>query len=109
MEAFDGCAIAPMMGCSSATAYYTEASCESLLHQVRTPLLFVSAANDPIASADIIKRDVFRTATEAPLLLAVTKEGGHSMVWPEGWRGMGRAWSIDVLVEFIRQLQKSAE
>ena len=34
------------MGCSSATQYYTEASCEPLLHRVRVPMLFVSAHNE---------------------------------------------------------------
>ena len=39
-------------------------------------------------------------AREAPLLLAVTKEGGHSMIWPTGLAG-SRSWACDVFVEFV--------
>ena len=53
-----------------------------LLHNVRVPLLFVSAANDPIAPATILDTRAFAGAREeAPILLAVTAEGGHSMTW----------------------------
>ena len=46
MEAFDGCVIAPMMGCASATQYYSEASCGGLLQNCRIPTLLLSARND---------------------------------------------------------------
>ena len=89
MEGFDGCTIpAPMMGCESAEQYYIEASSEQLLHRARRPMLFVSAYNDPVAPADVIKQAVFRSdAPDALLLLAITNEGGHSMSWPEGLTG----------------------
>ena len=101
MEAFDGCTIAPMMGCASAAEYYTQASCQHVLSRVRVPLLFLSARNDPVAPADVIQAHPFVTDTAAPLLLAITREGGHSMAWPEGWSGAGRAWSAAVLVEWL--------
>ena len=102
MAAFDGAAIAPMMGCDSATDYYEQASCGKLLSRARVPMLFVSARNDPVASADAVDPHPFlRGPEDAPLLLAVTREGGHSMTWPEGWGGGGRDWSTAVLCEFV--------
>ena len=107
MEGFDGCTIAPMMGCESAEQYYIEASSEELLHRARCPMLFVSAYNDPVAPADVIKQAVFRSdAPDAPLLLAITNEGGHSMSWPEGLTGRGRAWSAAVLVEWVKACEE---
>ena len=55
MERFDGCSIAPMMGCDSAAQYYVEASSERVLSRARIPMLFISALNDPVAPADVIK------------------------------------------------------
>ena len=132
MEQFDACAIAPMMGCKDVLQYptprgqragrepaqgqelygpylhryYREASACRVLDDVRVPLLFLSAHNDPIAPADLLDRHQFSAAggtTEAPLILATTAEGGHSQTWPQGWRACG-AWSADVLVEFVRAL-----
>ena len=102
----DGAAIAPMMGCDSATDYYEQASCGKLLSRARVPMLFVSARNDPVASADAVDPHLFaRGPEDAPLLLAVTREGGHSMTWPEGWDGGGRDWSTAVLCEFVAAVE----
>ena len=77
-----------------------------MLDGARVPLLFLSAHNDPIAPADLLDRRQFTAAggtTEAPLIMATTAEGGHSMTWPQGWRARG-AWAVDVLVEWVRAL-----
>ena len=111
MEAFDDAAIAPMMGCASADQYYDEASCAHVLRDVRVPLLFLSALNDPIAPADTVDTTPFvdaTTSSPAPLLLAITRAGGHSMGWPEGWRGTGRRWGTAVLTEWVQALQTLA-
>jgi hypothetical protein len=39
-------------------------------------------------------------ASQAPILLAITKEGAHSMTWPEGWR-LERSWLCALLVEWV--------
>ena len=109
MAAFDGCVIAPMMGCASAADYYRQASSGPLLPRARVPMLFLSAHNDPIAPASLIDVAPFECARDAPLLLATTAEGGHSMGWPEGGAGASRsgsgaaggAWSAQVLVEWV--------
>ena len=62
----------------------------------------VSAANDPITPA----RKAFDACNLAegagatPILLALTAEGGHSMIWPEGWAAE-RAWSCGILAEWV--------
>lgn len=69
-------------------------------------MLFLAAKNDPVAPAGLIWDDVFcggkSRGREAghPILLAVTEEGGHSMVWPEGIDGSGN-WSAEVIAEFF--------
>lgn len=108
MAEFDGAVIAPMMGEASAAAYYAAASAARTLGDVRVPLLLVSAGNDVIAPAGILDRARFVEGGEAPLLLAVTAEGGHSMVWPSGWRGEGM-WACDVLVEWVRAVTSERE
>ena len=71
-------------------------------------MLVVNARNDPIASADHVDCSPFLGQLAAPLALCVTDEGGHSLGWPEGWRGTGRAWSVDVLREFVELVSTSA-
>lgn len=101
MREFDDATIAPMMGTATADEYYAQSSSSALLVELAVPTLFLSAANDPICPAHIV-RDVVVDAlpSEPPILLAVTPEGGHSMVWPTGARADG-AWSIDVLCEWV--------
>ena len=79
------------------------------LHRVRSPLLFLSAHNDPIASAGLFDRAAFEgddedDAEAPPLLLATTAEGGHAMRWPEGWSGRD-SWGNEVLVEWVEALE----
>ena len=44
----------------------------------------------------------------APIVLAVTAEGGHSMNWPEGWSCRG-AWAPRLLVEWVLAVAGSAQ
>lgn len=104
MRAFDDATIAPMMGTAGVDDYYAQASSSGLLRGLAVPTLFLCTANDPVCPAQIV-RDVVRDAlpSEPPILLAVTPEGGHSMVWPErptGVRADG-AWGIEVLCEWV--------
>jgi abhydrolase domain-containing protein 1/3 len=104
MAEFDDAMIAPMMGCSSALQYYSEASATRVLGDVRVPMLFLSARNDPICPANRIDTKAFteqQTPGAAPIVLAITAEGAHSMTWPEGW-GLQRSWLCELLVEWVR-------
>lgn len=109
MSEFDKYTIAPMMGCRSASAYYREASSGNNLGDIRVPTLFLSANNDPIVPAHLIRRDDFYAAhvpsdgmddDAHSVMLAVTDEGGHSMVYPEGWT-VSQSWTTRVVTEYI--------
>ncbi|KAK3243532.1 hypothetical protein CYMTET_46825 [Cymbomonas tetramitiformis] len=106
MTEFDDAAIAPMFGCSCASDYYREGGAGSYLNRIRIPHLFLAAANDPIVPAHLIRTDNFKTGrglsqeVPNPVLLAVTEEGGHSMVWPEGMFG-DRSWACEAIAEFL--------
>jgi len=104
---FDDATIAPMMGCSSATVYYSEASVRPILDRVRVPLLFVSAENDPIAPpySAFDKLDFVEAGQHSPIVLAVTAEGGHSMTWPEGFLADG-SWACRVIVEWVSSISE---
>ena len=92
--------LAPMMGCESKEQYYREST--PTLGHIRVPLLLLQAENDPIKPSGL-QEDLERACREgtAPLLLAVTKEGGHSLTWPEGWRAES-SWSERLLIEWVR-------
>jgi predicted alpha/beta-fold hydrolase len=109
MREFDDATIAPMMGTAGADEYYAQASSSALLAGLAVPTLFLSAANDPICPAQVV-RDIMLDAlpSEPPILLAITPEGGHSMVWPTGVRADG-AWSIEVLCEWVSALCQEQE
>lgn len=76
-------------------------------------MLFLNAMNDPIVPGGLVRRDDFagggaRPRPDAPpgsLILALTKEGGHSMVYPEGWLAQG-AWTGKVVTEFVLAVAK---
>lgn len=99
--AIDSGCIAPMMGCDDRREYYAAASAFRELGRVRRPLLLLSAENDPLRPKGMLE-ELAVAAREggAPLVLALTAEGGHSLTWPEGWRAES-AWASDVVVEWV--------
>ncbi|GAB5370402.1 hypothetical protein AAMO2058_001489900 [Amorphochlora amoebiformis] len=62
-------------GYPTVDAYYKDVSLRHRLHKVASPLLVVSALDDPIADANGIPLDVFRENKK--LLLVATRHGGH--------------------------------
>ena len=72
-------------------------------HTPVVPLLMLQAENDPIKPYGL--QQALEAATcdsGAPLVLAVTPEGGHSLTWPEGWRAEA-SWGERVVVEWARE------
>ena len=108
IRGIDDALVAPMMGYGrgGADAYYVGASAAPLLSQVRVPMLVVFAENDPLGPPATLGRDAVVAAATAPgdgaapLVLATTPEGGHSLVWPEGWLADG-TWASELLVEWV--------
>lgn len=100
LDRIDEGVLAPMMGCQSKEQYYVEST--PALADVRVPLLMLLAENDPIKPHGL--QQALEAATRdsgAPLVLAVTPEGGHSLTWPEGWRAEA-SWGERVVVEWAR-------
>ena len=95
-----------MMGCESVEQYYTEST--PLLACVRVPLLILQAENDPIKPAGM--QELIEKACRdsgAPLALAMTPEGGHSLTWPEGWRAEA-SWANSIVVEWVQACTRSS-
>ena len=104
MRDFDDAAIAPMMGEASAEAYYAHASAAPHLAQIRIPVLFVHAADDPITPGPLMPLDAFRRIGST-IVHAMTAEGGHSMDWWSGIFGFG-SWSSSVAAEWIEACEE---
>lgn len=102
MREFDAAAIAPMMGEEGAGAYYANASAGPHLASIRIPTLFIHAVDDPITPGALMPIDRFDgpLAGGAPIVHAMTSEGGHSMDWWSGWRG-AESWGARVAAEWI--------
>lgn len=93
---------------SSAREYYDTSSGIHYLEKIRVPMLFLSAANDPIAPAGNMPFDVFSGAKHAagsrralPIVLAVTEEGAHSMLWHQG--NGDDPWACKAIAEFLSE------
>ncbi|CAG0915237.1 unnamed protein product, partial [Notodromas monacha] len=71
---FDDRFTAPQFGYPSVDAYYADARMTDKLRSVRTPLLALSAADDPFQPEDGIPRSFGEASTVA---IAVTRRGGH--------------------------------
>ena len=79
MAQFDGAMISKSFGFSSASDYYRWSSSGLVLHQVRIPMMFIFAENDPICPGRAVRPDTFQASDY--LLMCRTKNGGHSMDW----------------------------
>uniref|UniRef100_A0A7S4L9W9 AB hydrolase-1 domain-containing protein n=1 Tax=Paramoeba aestuarina TaxID=180227 RepID=A0A7S4L9W9_9EUKA len=81
MAQFDGAMISKSFGFSSASDYYRWSSSGLVLHQIRIPMLFLFAENDPVVGG-AVRSDTFEANDF--LVMCVTKNGGHSMDWFDG-------------------------
>jgi predicted alpha/beta-fold hydrolase len=93
---------------SSIEEYYKQASCVFSLDDVKVPVLFLHSMDDPIVPGKHIEY-VFQSANKNPnLIFAVTERGGHTaflknFVW---WK---KAWSDDVIEEFLNAMIRNHE
>jgi predicted alpha/beta-fold hydrolase len=76
--------------------YYNESSCTQRLHDIKIPLFFLSALDDPILGNKTIPID----KCYENILLGVTKAGGH-IGYFEGLIFPGRQWFPEPTFEFL--------
>ncbi|KAK8964188.1 Embryogenesis-associated protein EMB8 [Platanthera guangdongensis] len=89
-------------GFKSADDYYFNSSSSNSIVHVRTPLLCIQAANDPIAPSRGIPRQEIKENPSC--LLIVTPKGGH-LGWIAGKGApFGAAWTDSVVMEFLDHL-----
>ena len=95
----DEAVTAPCFGFASVDDYYASASPGQRLQDVRTPLLVLSAYDDPIAIGPAIPFDAARG--NARVVLAVTSAGGH-LGWCDAGAARGApAWVEDAALGFL--------
>lgn len=85
--------------------YYERSSCASKLRDVSVPVLFLNSMDDPIVPNFVVDHTV---AKENPnLLFAITERGGHT-AYLKNFKWWSRAWSDDVIEEFLSALLMKA-
>jgi len=100
---FDDAATRHWFGFDSVDEYYAAASSAYHLHAVDTPLMCISAEDDPICPKEAIPMEAFN---ENPCLLLVTTPTGGHLGWIDlspaggGWRG--RPWTEDVMFDYLQ-------
>ncbi|KAL8138897.1 hypothetical protein V2J09_004898 [Rumex salicifolius] len=91
-------------GFKSADDYYSNSSSSDSIKHVRTPLLCIQAANDPIAPARGIPRKDIEENEHC--LLIVTPKGGH-LGWVAGDGGpVGAPWTDPFVIDFLQHQQR---
>ncbi|PNT45640.1 hypothetical protein POPTR_003G146500v4 [Populus trichocarpa] len=93
-------------GFKSVDDYYSNSCSSDSIKHVRTPLLCIQAANDPIAPARGIP---YEDIKENPnCLLIVTPKGGH-LGWIAGSEApLGAPWTDTIVMDFLEYLQSGA-
>lgn len=96
LSAFDAAATCPLSGFHTVADYYHAGSSGNFIPHIRTPTLFLVAADDPFLGS--LPVDACRSNDST--VLAVTAAGGHCAhlqgLWP-----LGRSWSDDVVMQFL--------
>ncbi|XP_020249330.1 embryogenesis-associated protein EMB8-like [Asparagus officinalis] len=89
---------------TSVDDYYFNASSSRTIEHVRTPLLCIQAANDPIAPARGIPHAEIKENPHC--LLIVTPQGGH-LGWVSGDEApFGAPWTDAVVMEFLEHIHE---
>mgnify|MGYP002803940222 FL=1 len=100
IKQFDAAVIAPMFGYSSVDHYYHASSIvEKHLECIKTPLLCLSADDDPFSPAEQIPTERIKNSDNVALLL--THTGGH-VGFLEGLVPVGRGYMDRVYKEFVK-------
>ncbi|KAK7263966.1 hypothetical protein RJT34_31566 [Clitoria ternatea] len=93
-------------GFKSVDEYYSNSSSSDSIKHVKTPLLCIQAANDPIAPYRGVPREDIEENPNC--LLVVTSKGGH-LGWVAGdGAPLGDPWTDPLVMEFIQHLETGA-
>ncbi|ESW03470.1 hypothetical protein PHAVU_011G016800 [Phaseolus vulgaris] len=93
-------------GFKSVDEYYSNSSSSDSIKHVKTPLLCIQAANDPIAPYRGIPREDIKENPNC--LLIVTPKGGH-LGWVAGDEApLGAPWTDPLVMDFIQYLERDA-
>ncbi|KHN46491.1 Embryogenesis-associated protein EMB8 [Glycine soja] len=103
---FDDALTRVSFGFKSVDEYYSNSSSSDSIKHVRTPLLCIQAANDPIAPNRGIPREDIEENPNC--LLIVTPKGGH-LGWVAGDEApLGAPWTDPLVMDFIQYLESEA-
>lgn len=95
-------------GYTTLEEYYRDQSCIHRIDQVRAPVVFLNAMNDPIASSVV---PIVAVANNPSALLVTTRSGGH-LGYPTGWvpfRRSSQTWLEAFVVDAVRAVLDVAE
>ncbi len=95
---FDDAATAPLHGFIDANDYYTRSSSISYLSRIDTPVLCISAMDDPFLPPEVLER-VKKEASRS-IEVVITPSGGHvGFVSGPPWRT--RFWGEETVVDWL--------
>jgi predicted alpha/beta-fold hydrolase len=96
---FDDAATAPLHGFTGADDYYRRSSSLRFLPAIGTPVLGVSALDDPFLPAEVVRRA--REAASSSVRFAITDRGGHAgfVAGPGPWKPS--FWAGETAIEWL--------
>jgi predicted alpha/beta-fold hydrolase len=95
---FDDAATAPLHGFTDADDYYTRSSSMSYLSRIDTPVLCISAMDDPFLPQEVLERA--KRLVSSSIDLVITPSGGHvGFVSGPPWRA--RFWGEETVVDWL--------
>eukprot|EP00884_Botryococcus_braunii_P019369 jgi/Botrbrau1/6115/Bobra.331_2s0010.1 len=97
VQHFDHAVIIKLFGYADVDSYYRDGSSAASIPQIRTPSLFVNAADDPFLG----KLPVEEVMKNPHTMMAVTHCGGH-IGFLEGLWPFGRSWVETAIMEFMQ-------
>ncbi|KAG2438747.1 hypothetical protein HXX76_005291 [Chlamydomonas incerta] len=98
---FERALMLPIYGHDDIDTYYEHNNCKDALKTVGTPLLCMSAKDDPIIDPKLLRHAEEAASTNPNVILAVTERGGH-LGWMRGWRG--RSWMMEVIIQYVEAI-----
>lgn len=101
LREFDEMVTSVFGGYLNADDYYSNASCTNVLEKVRTPLLLISARDDPVVEEEGIP--IQQALSSEYIMLVLTEMGGH-LGFLEGWWPKEQNWSDRLIVRFFSGL-----